>query len=71
MKAIEKVPLEVVQHSFLWGSVEDVIEKLDDYRKAGAQTVVFWNFTFLGDISKVKGSYQCIDELVNYFKETN
>jgi len=69
MNAIKKVPTEVVQKSFLWGSVEDVIEKLDKYRKAGAQTVVFWNFTFLGDITKVKSSYQCIDELVNYFKE--
>ncbi|MGB9713400.1 MAG: LLM class flavin-dependent oxidoreductase [Candidatus Bathyarchaeales archaeon] len=69
MKALENVPLEVVQESFLWGSVEDVIDKLDKYRKAGAQTVVFWNFTFLGDVSKVKSSYSCIDKVVDYFKE--
>jgi phthiodiolone/phenolphthiodiolone dimycocerosates ketoreductase len=69
MKAIESVPLEVVEESFLWGSVEEVIEKLDAYRKAGAQTAVFWNFTFLGDVTKVKSSYNCIDKLVNYFKE--
>jgi phthiodiolone/phenolphthiodiolone dimycocerosates ketoreductase len=69
MKAIESIPLEVVQESFIWGSIEDVIEKLDMYRKAGAQTVVFWNFTFLGDASKVKSSYSCIDQIVNYFKE--
>jgi phthiodiolone/phenolphthiodiolone dimycocerosates ketoreductase len=69
MKAIERVPLEVVQESFLWGSVEDVIDKLDKYRKAGAQTVVFWNFTFLGDVTKVKSSYSCIDKVVDYFKE--
>ena len=69
MEAIKRVPLEVVQESFLWGSVEDVINKLDKYRKAGAQTVVFWNFTFLGDVNKVKSSYACIDQLVNYFRE--
>jgi len=69
MEAIKRVPLEVVQESFLWGSVEDVINKLDKYRKAGAQTAVFWNFTFFGDINKVKSSYECIDQLVNYFKE--
>ncbi|MEM3730932.1 MAG: LLM class flavin-dependent oxidoreductase [Candidatus Bathyarchaeia archaeon] len=69
MKALERVPIEVVQESFLWGDVEGVIEKLDGYRKAGAETVVFWNFTFLGDVAKVKSSYSCIDQLVSYFKE--
>ena len=49
--------------------VDDVIEKLDKYRKAGVQTVVFWNFTFLGDVNKIGSSYECIDQLVNYFKE--
>jgi phthiodiolone/phenolphthiodiolone dimycocerosates ketoreductase len=69
MKAIESVPREVVQESFLWGNVEDVIDKLDKYRKAGVQTVVFWNFTFLGDVTKVRSSYSCIDQLVSHFKE--
>jgi phthiodiolone/phenolphthiodiolone dimycocerosates ketoreductase len=69
MKAIESVPREVVQESVLWGSVEDVIDKLDKYRKAGLQTVVFWNLTFLGDATKVKSSYSCIDQLVSHFKE--
>ncbi len=69
LKAIEDVPQEVVQESFLWGNVEDMIERLDDCRKAGAQTIVFWNFTFLGDVTKVKSSYSCIDQLVDYFKE--
>ena len=69
IKAIESVPQEVVQENFLWGNVEDVIEKLDRYRKVGAQTVAFWNFTFLGDVSKVKSSYACVDQLVNYFRE--
>jgi phthiodiolone/phenolphthiodiolone dimycocerosates ketoreductase len=67
MKAIKNVPLEVVQESFLWGSVEDVIDKLDKYRKAGAQTIVLWNFTFFGDSTKVKSSYACIDKVVEYF----
>jgi len=69
LKAIECVPMEVVQESFLWGNIEDVIDKLDKYRKAGVQTVVFWNFTFLGDVNKIGSSYECIDQLVSYFKE--
>ncbi|MGB9959402.1 MAG: LLM class flavin-dependent oxidoreductase [Candidatus Bathyarchaeales archaeon] len=69
LKAIENVPVEVIQEYFLWGSVEDIIEKLDGYRKAGVQTVVFWNFTFLGDTAKIKSSYSCIDKVVDYFKE--
>jgi phthiodiolone/phenolphthiodiolone dimycocerosates ketoreductase len=69
MKAVESVPREVVQESVLWGNVEDVIDKLDKYRKAGLQTVAFWNLTFLGDATKVKSSYSCIDQLVSHFKE--
>jgi phthiodiolone/phenolphthiodiolone dimycocerosates ketoreductase len=69
LRALEKIPLEVMQDSFLWGNVEQVIEKLDRYKKAGAQTVVLWNFTFLGDPKKVKSSYACIDKLVEYFRE--
>ena len=68
LKAIEKVPKEVVEDYFIWGTVEDVIEKLDKYRKVGAQTVVLWNFTFFPDSSKVKSSYSCIDEIVEYYK---
>lgn len=69
MKAIEKVSFEVVQESFIWGNVEDVIDKLDEYRKSGVQTAVFWNFTFLGDATKVKSSYSCLDQIVSYFGE--
>lgn len=69
LNAIQKIPMKVIKQSFIWGNVEDVIEKLDMYRKAGAQTVVFWNFTFLGDVGKVKSSYACIDKLVEYFRE--
>jgi phthiodiolone/phenolphthiodiolone dimycocerosates ketoreductase len=67
--ALEKIPLEVVKECFIWGNVEEVIDKLDMYRKAGAQTVVLWNLTFLGDASKIKSSYACIDKVVEYFKE--
>lgn len=69
MRALEKIPLEVVEESYVWGDVEGVIEKLDEYRKHGVQTVVFWNLTFLGDISKVKSSYSCLDKVVSYFRE--
>jgi phthiodiolone/phenolphthiodiolone dimycocerosates ketoreductase len=69
MKAIQSVPVEVVQESFLWGTTDDVIDKLDKYRKAGVQTVVLWNLTFLGDITKIKSSYSYIDQLVSHFNE--
>jgi phthiodiolone/phenolphthiodiolone dimycocerosates ketoreductase len=69
MKAIESVPFEVVQESFIWGNVDEVIDKLEMYKKAGVQTAVFWNFTFLGDPNKVKSSYSCLDKIVSYFNE--
>jgi phthiodiolone/phenolphthiodiolone dimycocerosates ketoreductase len=70
MQALKNVPSEIVEQSFVWGSVEDVIDKLEEYRKAGVQTAAFWNFTFLGDITKVRSSYSFIDQLVSHFKET-
>jgi phthiodiolone/phenolphthiodiolone dimycocerosates ketoreductase len=69
LKASENVPREVVEDNVLWGNIEDVIDKLDKYRKAGLQTVCFWNLTFLGDATKVKSSYSCIDQLVRHYQE--
>jgi len=69
LAAIGRVPRDVIRAGFLTGSTGEVMECLDGYRKAGAQTAVLWNLTFLGDVSKVKSSYSCIDELVDYFKE--
>jgi phthiodiolone/phenolphthiodiolone dimycocerosates ketoreductase len=67
--AIEQIPSEVVKQSYVWGNIEDVVDKLDEYRKAGVQTVVLFNCTFLGDLTKLLSSYSCIDELVSNFKE--
>nr|MDO8075891.1 LLM class flavin-dependent oxidoreductase [Candidatus Freyarchaeota archaeon] len=70
LEAIEKVPPEVVQEVYLWGTPEEVIEKLDEYAKLGMEHFVVWNETYFGDPTKVKSSYSCLAEVMRYFKET-
>ncbi|MEM3594764.1 MAG: hypothetical protein QXS27_08525, partial [Candidatus Jordarchaeaceae archaeon] len=70
MKAIEKVPLEVVQDSYLWGTPEEVIEKIDKFAKAGMEHFIVWNETYFGDPTKVSSSYRCISQVMKYFKES-
>jgi phthiodiolone/phenolphthiodiolone dimycocerosates ketoreductase len=70
LDAIEKVPLEVVQESFLWGTPDEVIEKLNQYIELGMSHWVVWNETYFGDASKVRSSYACIGKVMKYFKES-
>jgi len=69
LEAIKKVPREVLEDILLWGNVEDVIEKLEKFRKLGMQSVAFWNVTFFGDPNKTRSSYQSIDKIAEYYKE--
>ncbi|MHA1364028.1 MAG: LLM class flavin-dependent oxidoreductase, partial [Candidatus Freyarchaeota archaeon] len=70
MKAIERVPLEVVQETYLWGTPEEVIEKVDSFLRLGLEHLVVWNETYFGDPAKVRSSYSCIEEVMKYFKES-
>jgi len=67
IRAIEKVPSEVVKRSCPWGNVEDVINIMEEHRKTGVQTVVFWNLTVLGAVTEAQSSFSCIVELVSRF----
>ncbi len=70
LDAIEKVPLEVVQESYLWGTPEEVIEKLNQFIKLGMSHWVVWNETYFGDPNKVRSSYSSLGEVMKYFKES-
>ncbi|MFB0562336.1 MAG: LLM class flavin-dependent oxidoreductase [Candidatus Lokiarchaeia archaeon] len=69
LEAIEKVPLEVVQEAYMWGTPEEVIEKLNGYIKLGMEHWGVWNETYFGDATKVSSSYRCLGEVMKYFKE--
>ncbi len=69
LKAINLVPKEVLEERYVYGSPEEVINKLAWYKKAGVEHVVLWNETFFGDYRKVKTSYHYLTQVLNYFKE--
>src|SRR5579875_2904356 len=71
LDAIKKVPREVVEKVLLWGNVDDVIDKLEVFRKTGMQSVALWNVSFFPEPDKTRSSYQCIDKIVEYYKESN
>ncbi|MFX1512987.1 MAG: LLM class flavin-dependent oxidoreductase [Promethearchaeota archaeon] len=70
LEAIEKIPIEVVQESYLWGTPEEVIDKLKGYIDVGLEHLVVWNETYIGDPFKVKSSYDCLKEVMKHFKES-
>ncbi|MFX1536205.1 MAG: LLM class flavin-dependent oxidoreductase [Promethearchaeota archaeon] len=70
LEAIKKVPLEVIQEIYLWGTPDDIIEKLNGYVEAGLEHLIIWNETFIGDVNKIRSSYSCLKEVMSYFKES-
>ncbi len=70
LDAIEKVPLEVVQESYIFGTPEEVTDQLKGFIDAGLEHFVIWNETYFGDPFKLKSSYDCLKEVINNFKET-
>lgn len=69
MEAIEKVPLSVVKRSYLYGTVDGIIEEIEKYREKGLEHLVFWNETFFSDPEKLSSSYKLLGEIVEYYKE--
>ncbi|MEM2193245.1 MAG: LLM class flavin-dependent oxidoreductase [Candidatus Methanomethylicia archaeon] len=68
INALEKIPIEIVRKTFICGTVEDVVQELDKYANIGVEHIVIWNLTYFGDPSKIKSSYNLIDEVVKHFK---
>jgi len=67
LEAVKKVPDEVVKLAYLAGTVEDIVQQLDNYAEVGVEHVVVWNLTYFGDVSKIKSSYALIDEVMRHF----
>ncbi len=68
MEAVESIPLSVVKVGYLYGSEEQIIEKIEEYRDIGMEHLVFWNETLFGDPEKTKSSYRRIGRIIDYFK---
>lgn len=63
LKAIEEVPLEVVRRYLLSGTPDEVLARLRPVQEAGLEHLVIQNVTFMGDLSKIRGSFALQDEI--------
>ncbi|KXA93789.1 hypothetical protein AKJ66_01045 [candidate division MSBL1 archaeon SCGC-AAA259E22] len=68
IEAAESVPLDVAKKMYMYGTVEDIIDKIDEYRAKGLEHIVFWNLTFFGDVDKLRSSYKKIGRIINHYK---
>jgi phthiodiolone/phenolphthiodiolone dimycocerosates ketoreductase len=69
LDVVKKVPDEVVMDRYIYGGPDDVVDKIDAYRKIGLEHLIIWNETFFADFSKVRSSYKYMKEVIDYFKE--
>ncbi|TFF90014.1 MAG: LLM class flavin-dependent oxidoreductase [Promethearchaeota archaeon] len=68
LEAIDKIPAEMCGDNILHGTSDEVISKIEKYAKAGLKHIVFYNTTYLADITKIKSSFSSMKKVLNYFK---
>ena len=68
LEAISKIPDEMCDDSFLHGTPEEIIEKIEEYAKVGMKHIILTNLTFVNDLSKLKSSFHNMQKVLNYFK---
>lgn len=68
LEAINKVPKEVCEKVFLFGTPKELVKKIESYVRLGLSHVVLWNSTFLCDPNKLTSSFRCLEKVLNYFK---
>lgn len=71
LEALGKIPQKLCDETFLHGTPDEIISKLEDYAKAGLKHMVLYNITYNCDVSKVKSSFGCIKKVLQYFKSQN
>ena len=68
LEAFEKIPSKLCHETFLHGTPDEIISKIENYAKVGLKHIVLYNMTYSCDISKVKSSFGCVKKVVQYFK---
>jgi phthiodiolone/phenolphthiodiolone dimycocerosates ketoreductase len=69
LEAYKKIPVDMCKDFFVYGTPENIIEKIEEYIKVGAKHIIIVNYTTLCDINKANSSYICIKKVLDYFKE--
>lgn len=64
LAAVAKVPLAAVHEVILHGTPDELVAQLAAYADQGLQHVVFWNVTFVADLSKLRASFDLLRVVV-------
>ncbi|TFF97831.1 MAG: LLM class flavin-dependent oxidoreductase [Promethearchaeota archaeon] len=70
LSAIDEIPDEMCKDIYLHGTVDEIIEKIEEYAKAGLKHMVLCNHTYLADPLKIRSSFKCMKRVLEYFKDT-
>jgi phthiodiolone/phenolphthiodiolone dimycocerosates ketoreductase len=70
LKAIDQVPFELIHELMPHGTPDELVAIARDYEAAGAQHIMLWNVTFLGDFTKVGESFHLMDDVLAGIKGT-
>jgi phthiodiolone/phenolphthiodiolone dimycocerosates ketoreductase len=65
LRAAEAVPPEVLRRYFMWGTPDDIVERLRPFREAGLEHVYLANVTPLGDHTKAASSVALLTEILH------
>jgi phthiodiolone/phenolphthiodiolone dimycocerosates ketoreductase len=67
LRILDRIPLKAVKLAFISGTPEEVVQTFDSFANMGVEHFVLWNLTYFADVSKIKSSYQLIDEVMGHF----
>ena len=63
LELAEEVPLEVLKDAYLWGTPEDVVAAVEEFRDAGVEHLVLGNLTPLAAVEQYGDSYDRLEEV--------
>ncbi len=68
IEALDKIPSKLCQETFLHGTPDEIISKIEAYANVGLKHIVLYNMTYSCDVSKIKSSFGCVKKVLDYFK---
>ena len=68
LEAFDKIPSKAVDGTFLHGTPDEIIGKIEEYAKAGCAHLVLYNMTYACDLTKTKSSFGGVKKIMQYFK---
>ena len=68
IKALDSIPFELCNETYLHGTPDEIISRIEEYAKIGLKHIVLYNMTYCCDINKIKSSFSCVKKVLDYFK---